>query len=136
MNHRFTKTDYLHKWELIASKSLIDNNDECFLQEERQLYNAGIHSKLVKDKDFYKLYVSLKHASIAKDLVEGNVSEILGKPIGELLLFDSELNYINDNKIIDTKAPRAVKRATHRSILFMLVTILIMFVVGFFIIPR
>lgn len=116
----------LYKWKQLATF----REEADFAELEKKLYQSGIHTKTFDEIGEITLAVRSTEYDYAKDLVEGNVTEIVNTQLPEYRMFTDDLEISNPDFLISNDF-RLIKKRTKRSIIFLIVCILIIFTLSY-----
>lgn len=116
----------LYKWKQLATF----REEADFAELEKKLYQSGIHTKTFDEIGEITLAVRSTEYDYAKDLVEGNVTEIVNTQLPEYRMFTDDLEISNPDFLISNDF-RLIKKRTKRSVIFLIVCILIIFTLSY-----
>lgn len=123
---KFKKIEHLYRWTTIDSRPLDHPEGErVFLDAEKRFAHLGLRSRLIRTDRGYELQVPLRDEDVARDLYTGVAATLFTASTEEYRLFESDLRLKNPalrkNKTNDRHRVMRI-----RSILFMVLSLLVM----------
>jgi hypothetical protein len=104
----------------------------AYLDWELKLNALGIRTKVEKNQSHgYSLWVPLKDAEVAGDLVKGHVKEIVDLQKDPYIVFNSDMSYKNDALYSHRKRPSHYRSTKRQFVILALLILLLLIIVRF-----